>query len=216
MIPSGVEIFVALTPIDLRWGFDRLAGLAEEHIVRSARSGALFVFFGKRKHALRILFYDGSGMGLFYKRLDHPRATFRIPQASADATSVELSERELDDLLDGIALDVGPEHHPHVASACALHCNGGASRRADVAARQPRVPRDAVRGWPQGHRWSALVRSRFGEDPLSGTLFVFFSKRADRVRVFHWDRDGYGLTMKRLEHGRYKQPWHSEQGHVVS
>lgn len=109
MIPSGVEIFVALAPIDLRWGFERLAGVAEQHIGRSARSGALFVFFGKRKHALRILFYDGSGMCLFYKRLDHPRATFRIPQAAADATSVELNERELDDLLDGIALDMKPE-----------------------------------------------------------------------------------------------------------
>jgi transposase len=62
---------------------------------------------------------------------------------------------------------------------------------------------------------SALVRSRFGQDPLSGTLFVFFSKRADRVRVLYWDRDGYVLTMKRLEHGRYKLPWQSDQGHVV-
>jgi transposase len=62
---------------------------------------------------------------------------------------------------------------------------------------------------------SALVRSRFGLDPLSGTLYVFFSKRADRVRVLYWDRDGYVLTMKRLEHGRYKLPWHSDQGHVA-
>ena len=62
---------------------------------------------------------------------------------------------------------------------------------------------------------SSLVRSRFGQDPLSGSLFVFFSKRADRVRVLYWDRDGYVLTMKRLEHGRYKLPWHSDQGHVV-
>ena len=45
---------------------------------------------------------------------------------------------------------------------------------------------------------SALVRSRFGQDPLSGTLFVFFSKRADRVRVLYWDRDGYVLTMNQL------------------
>jgi transposase len=37
---------------------------------------------------------------------------------------------------------------------------------------------------------SALVRSQFSQDPLSGTLFVFFSKRADRVRVLYWDRDG--------------------------
>jgi transposase len=49
MIPAGVEIFVALAPIDLRWGFDRLAGLVEEQVGRPARSGALFIFFGKRK-----------------------------------------------------------------------------------------------------------------------------------------------------------------------
>lgn len=62
---------------------------------------------------------------------------------------------------------------------------------------------------------SALVRSHFGQDPLSGSMFVFFSKRADRVRVLYWDRDGYVLTMKRLEHGRYRLPWHSDQGQVV-
>jgi len=65
MIPSGVEIFVALAPIDLRWGFDRLSGVAEEQIGRSARSGALLVFYGKRKTALKVLFFDGSGMCLF-------------------------------------------------------------------------------------------------------------------------------------------------------
>jgi transposase len=109
VIPSGVEVFVALSPIDLRLGFDRLAGLVEEQIGRRARSGALFVFFGKRKSALKILFFDGSGMCLFYKRLD--KRLFRIPGALATgATSVELSERELDDLLDGI--DVQEEAAP--------------------------------------------------------------------------------------------------------
>jgi transposase len=105
MIPSGVEVFVGLTPIDLRWGFDRLAGVVQERIGRMPRSGALFLFYGKRRTALKILFFDGSGMCLFYKRLD--RGTFRMPQASdAEATSVELSERELDALLDGIEVDV--------------------------------------------------------------------------------------------------------------
>ena len=46
---------------------------------------------------------------------------------------------------------------------------------------------------------STLVRSQFFMDPLSGTLFVFFTKRADIVRVLYWDRDGYVLTTKRLE-----------------
>jgi transposase len=62
---------------------------------------------------------------------------------------------------------------------------------------------------------SVMVRSQFGQDPLSGTLFVFFTKRADRVRVLYWDRDGYVLTMKRLEEGRYRIPWRSEHGHVI-
>ena len=43
---------------------------------------------------------------------------------------------------------------------------------------------------------STLVRSQFLLDPLSGTLFVFFTKRADIVRVLYWDRDGYVLTTK--------------------
>jgi transposase len=101
VIPSGVEIFVGLKPIDLRWGFERLSGLVEEQIGRAARSGALFVFFGKRKAALKVLFFDGSGMCLFYKRLD--THVFRVPQArTPDCTSIELNERELDELLDGI------------------------------------------------------------------------------------------------------------------
>lgn len=105
MIPSGTEIFVAVAPIDLRWGFDRLAGVVEEQIGRPARSGALFVFFGKRRSAMKILFFDGSGLCLFYKRLD--KRIFRVPEAlQPDGLSVELSERELDDLLDGIDVEL--------------------------------------------------------------------------------------------------------------
>jgi transposase len=62
---------------------------------------------------------------------------------------------------------------------------------------------------------SMLVRSQFDADPLSGQLFVFFSRRADQVRVLYWDRDGYVLTTKRLEMGRFRTPWVSERGHVA-
>lgn len=62
---------------------------------------------------------------------------------------------------------------------------------------------------------AAVVRSRFAEDPLSGTMFVFFSRRADRVRVLYWDRDGYVLLTKRLEKGTYRLPWAAEEGRVV-
>ena len=103
MIPRGVEIFVGVDPIDLRWSFDRLSGVAEERVGRGARSGALFVFFGKRRDALKVLFFDGSGMCLFYKRLD--KSTFRLPEVQGDATSLAIDERALDDLLDGIDVE---------------------------------------------------------------------------------------------------------------
>ena len=107
MIPHGVEVFVAIDPIDLRWGFNRLTGLVTERLGRDARSGALFVFFGKRREAMKVLFFDGTGVCLFYKRLD--KGTFRIPAMPADgATGLMIEERALDDLLDGIDLDAPP------------------------------------------------------------------------------------------------------------
>ncbi len=100
MIPHGVEIFVGLDPIDLRWSFDRLAGVVVERIGREARCGALFVFFGKRRDAIKVLFSDGTGMCVFYKRLD--RKIFRLPEVEPGTASVAIDDRALDDLLDGI------------------------------------------------------------------------------------------------------------------
>jgi transposase len=111
MIPHGVEIFLGLEPIDLRWGFERLAGAVAERIGRDARCGALFVFFGKRRHAVKVLFFDGSGLCLFYKRLD--RGAFRLPEPTgAESTAVTIDERALDDLLDGIDLEAAAPRRP--------------------------------------------------------------------------------------------------------
>ena len=104
MIPSGVEIYVALEPIDMRLSFERLAGLAKEQIGYEARSGALFVFFGRRRDALKVLFFDGSGMCIFYKRLD--RGRFQIPDAAhVDTRHVEVDDASLEALLDGIDVE---------------------------------------------------------------------------------------------------------------
>ena len=78
MIPSGVEIYIALESIDMRLSFDRLSGLAKEHIGYEARSGALFVFFGRRRDALKVLFFDGTGMCIFYNQPSSHYASFDL------------------------------------------------------------------------------------------------------------------------------------------
>jgi transposase len=52
----------------------------------------------------------------------------------------------------------------------------------------------------------ALVREALGEDPFSGTIFVFRSKRADRIKMLAWDGSGLVLFWKRLEHGGFRWP----------
>jgi transposase len=55
-------------------------------------------------------------------------------------------------------------------------------------------------------RLAERVRAVIGEDPLSGHLFIFCSRRGDRLKVLTWDRDGFVLWYKRLEEGVFKLP----------
>lgn len=53
---------------------------------------------------------------------------------------------------------------------------------------------------------TALVRARFGMDPLEGHLFVFVGRRVDRVKILFWDRGGFVVYYKRLAQGRFRMP----------
>ena len=55
-------------------------------------------------------------------------------------------------------------------------------------------------------RLAERVRAVIGEDPQSGHLFVFRSRRGDRLKILMWDRDGFVLWYKRLEIGVFKIP----------
>jgi transposase len=52
----------------------------------------------------------------------------------------------------------------------------------------------------------ALVREQLRHDPFSGTIFIFRSKRADRLKIVTWDGSGLVPLWKRLEHGAFRWP----------
>lgn len=64
-------------------------------------------------------------------------------------------------------------------------------------------PTDMRRGFDRLAEQSRQVTRR---DPRSGHLFVFRSRRGDRLKVLYWDKDGFALWYKRLEEGTFKWP----------
>lgn len=59
---------------------------------------------------------------------------------------------------------------------------------------------------------TGLVEEVFGEELLSGHLFVFVNRRRDRAKILAWDRDGLAIWYKRLEAGTFQLPAHSADG----
>jgi len=70
-----------------------------------------------------------------------------------------------------------------------------------------------MRNGPDG--LAARVRAHFSVSVFSGHLFVFLSKRRDRVKILWWDQGGFAVYYKRLERGRFKRPVGNRDGEVV-
>ena len=58
---------------------------------------------------------------------------------------------------------------------------------------------------------AGLVEQQLGQDPLAGDLFVFRSRRGDRLKLLYWDDDGLAIWYKRLEEGTFAFPTPNEQ-----
>ena len=80
MISQGLPIYVALEPVDMRLGYERLGGVVRERMQAEPRSKALFVFVGKRGHAMKVLTWDGPGVIVIHKKLDAGK--FELPKAT--------------------------------------------------------------------------------------------------------------------------------------
>ena len=96
--PSAVQIYLCKEPTDMRRSFDSLAMMVQCVIQQDPLSGYVFVFCNKRGNSLKLLYWDGDGYAIWYKRLE--KGTFNIP---GDTTKDHrLAHHQLAMMLEGI------------------------------------------------------------------------------------------------------------------
>ena len=92
---SPVYLFMGAS--DMRRGFDRLSAQVEEFLKRKVVSGGLFVFLSRSRDKVKILWWDGDGYILWYKRLEE--GVFRVQERDG---CEEITGVDLERLLQGM------------------------------------------------------------------------------------------------------------------
>lgn len=93
------QVYIYSEVCDMRCGFDRLSDMVSEKLKRQVASGGLYVFWGRRKDRVKILYWDRDGYCLWYKRLE--AGVFKIDSVNG---LEEISGVDLELLLSGMEL----------------------------------------------------------------------------------------------------------------
>lgn len=99
-LSSQVRYHMCCTLVDMRKGFDGLAGLVQNYLNQNPQTGDVFVFLNKSKTHIKLLYWDGDGFAIFHKRLEQGRFDF----LTNDSVSRELKREELLLVLGGLKL----------------------------------------------------------------------------------------------------------------
>jgi transposase len=96
-VAGSSRIMLYMQPTDMRRSFRGLSALIYQHLGRP-EDGSYYVFVNRPRTHVKILYFDGDGLAIWYKRLEKGR--FVMPRMQADR--VELDRRQLAMLLEGI------------------------------------------------------------------------------------------------------------------
>jgi len=98
-LSANLRYFLCSHVIDMRNGFDGLSGIVRNSLQKDPVSGDIFVFINKTRTHIKLLYWDGDGFALYYKRLEKGR--FTLP--THKDVSKELKREELLMLLEGLS-----------------------------------------------------------------------------------------------------------------
>ena len=96
----ATKIYLGVTPVDMRKGFNGLHGLVRDQLGQDPLSGHLFLFTNRNRNRLKALIWDGSGLWVCAKRLEKGR--FGWPRTGAEERSVTMGPEELAMLVNGL------------------------------------------------------------------------------------------------------------------
>jgi len=96
MVPANARLFLCQKPMSMRKSFEGLSLAVEQMFPGELLSGAFFIFLSRRKDHMKILYWDGDGFVIFYKRLE--KGCF----AAKNGSSSSIPRREFLMLLEGI------------------------------------------------------------------------------------------------------------------
>ena len=99
-VRAGIRVHIALGVTDMRKGLDGLAMLVQEVLKQDPFSGHLFASRGRKANLIKIVFWDGTGLCLFTKRLED--GYFSWPGADEQGDTVTLTAEQLSMLIEGI------------------------------------------------------------------------------------------------------------------
>ena len=100
LLPEGVRVHLAVGHTDMRKGIDGLSMMVQEVLKRDPFTGHLFVFRGRKANLIKIIYWDGTGLCLFTKRLEY--GVFFWPSEYEPGKSIVLTSDQLAMLIDGI------------------------------------------------------------------------------------------------------------------
>ncbi len=95
-LPRGLTVFMYGEPVDMRKSFNTLSALVAHEMKRDLLEGDLFLFVGRNRKRAKVLYFDGTGMCLFAKRLEKGQFTATWKRAkSRRGLSMTMSELSL-------------------------------------------------------------------------------------------------------------------------
>jgi transposase len=106
-IHSSTRISLCTSPIDMRKSFDGLLAIVRNVLEADPVADHLFVFLNRQHTLMKILYWDGDGFVIWYKRLE--LGTFRFPACTDSTKSVEITRSGLAMILEGIDLSRLPQ-----------------------------------------------------------------------------------------------------------